>query len=216
MNKIKIFLVDDHVIVRDSLKLALNSEENMFVIGEAGNSVDAIEQILYKNPDVVLMDINLPGKDGLSTAKEIKKIKNSIKILILTMLDNELYVFDAFKSNINGFVYKDSSIRELLKAIELVYSGERYFNEQIKNKILNHIAAKGKLDEENSIKELILTKRQIEIIKLAATGLTSKEIAAKLYLSELTVIKHRKNIIHKLELKNFTEVVSYAYTHQII
>lgn len=75
MNKIKIFLVDDHVIVRDSLKLALNSEENMFVIGEAGNSVDAIEQILYKNPDVVLMDINLPGKDGLSTAKEIKKIK---------------------------------------------------------------------------------------------------------------------------------------------
>lgn len=215
MNKIKVLLVDDHAMVREGLKLALNSKRNIEVIGEASNGNDAIKLALKNAPDIILMDINMPDKDGLSTAKEIKKADKSIKIIILTMLENELYIVDALKNNIEGFLYKDASINELLKAIEEVYNGEKYYNKEIADKIFEHIASSNNKDSLPN-RKTTLTPRQIEIIKLVATGLTSKVVAEKLFLSELTVIKHRKNIIKKLELKNFTEVVSHAHQEGII
>ncbi|MCB0729629.1 MAG: response regulator transcription factor [Ignavibacteriae bacterium] len=216
MNEIKVFLVDDHAMIREGLKLALNSEKNINVIGESEDNIEIVQKIIAAKPDVVLMDINMPEKDGLTIAKEIKKVNKSIKIIILTMMDNELYVMDALKSNLEGFIYKDSKIIELVDAIQKVYNGEKYFNEEIKNRILDHISSKGELEANYADPGSILTKRQKEIIRLAAKGLTSREIAEKLFLSELTVIKHRKNIIRKLGLKNFTEVVSYSYTNKII
>lgn len=216
MGKIKIFLVDDHVMVREGIKLALTAEENIKVIGEAGNGEEAIQKIKKDKPDIILMDINMPGKDGITTAKEIKKLDESIKIIILTMFENELYVLDALKNKIEGFIYKDSNIEELLKAIDHVSKGKRYFNEDLTNMIFDHIAEEEVEKEQGIDKSAILTSRQIEIIKLAAKGMTSRQIADKLFLSELTVIKHRKNIIKKLSLKNFTEVVSYSLTNDII
>lgn len=216
VNEIKVFLVDDHAMIREGLKLALNSEKNINVIGESEDNIEIVQKIIAAKPDVVLMDINMPEKDGLTIAKEIKKVNKSIKIIILTMMDNELYVMDALKSNLEGFIYKDSKIIELVDAIQKVYNGEKYFNEEIKNRILDHISSKGELEANYADPGSILTKRQKEIIRLAAKGLTSREIAEKLFLSELTVIKHRKNIIRKLGLKNFTEVVSYSYTNKII
>lgn len=216
MKKIRVFIVDDHAMVREGLKLALNAEEYIEVIGEAGNGKDALQIILELEPDIVLMDINLPDKDGLTIAKEIKKVNKSMKIIILTMLESDLYIMDALKNNIEGFIYKDSKISELLEAIKNIFNGGKYFNEEIKNRILDHISSKGPFEENYVDPGPTLTGRQKEIIKLASTGLTSKEIAEKLFLSELTVIKHRKNIIRKLDLKNFTEVVSFAITHQII
>ena len=216
VNEIKVFLVDDHAMIREGLKLALNSEKNINVIGESEDNIEIVQKIIAAKPDVVLMDINMPEKDGLTIAKEIKKVNKSIKIIILTMMDNELYVMDALKSNLEGFIYKDSKIIELVDAIQKVYNGEKYFNEEIKNRILDHISSKGELEANYADPGSILTKRQKEIIRLAAKGLTSREIAEKLFLSDLTVIKHRKNIIRKLGLKNFTEVVSYSYTNKII
>jgi DNA-binding NarL/FixJ family response regulator len=216
MNKIKILLVDDHTMVREGLKLALNSKENIEIIGEASNGNQAIDMVSEVNPDIILMDINMPEIDGLTTAKEIKKVNKSIKIIILTMLENELYIIDALKNNIEGFLYKDSSINELLNAIEQVYNGNRYFNKEITDKILEHISNNSEKERDFSDSKTILTNRQIEIIRLIAKGLTSKVVAETLFLSELTVIKHRKNIIKKLGLKNFTEVVSHAHQVGII
>ena len=158
----------------------------------------------------------LTAKRREDLAKKIKKISKSVKIIILTMLENELYIIDALKNNIEGFINKDSSMNELMKAIKDVYSGERYFNKEITDKVFEHIAHSGDRGKSNLNRKAILTNRQIEVIKLVAKGLTSKEVAQKLFLSELTVIKHRKNIIKKLELKNFTEVVSYAHREGII
>ena len=216
MDVIKLFLVDDHTMVREGLKLALGSHDNLEVIGEASNGIEAIEKILASKPDIVLMDISMPGKDGLSAAKEIKNSEKSIKIIILTMLENELYVLDTLRNNIEGFIYKDSSINELLTAISEVYKGNKYFNKEISDKILDYIANRNDKEASQSEHKPLLTSRQIEIIRHVAKGLTSKEVAEKLFLSELTVIKHRKNIIKKLDLKNFTEVVSYAYQQGII
>jgi DNA-binding NarL/FixJ family response regulator len=216
MDKIKILLVDDHTMVREGLKLALHSKENIEIIGEASNGNQAIDMVSEVNPDIILMDINMPEIDGLTTAKEIKKVNKSIKIIILTMLENELYIIDALKNNIEGFIYKDSSVNELLNAIEQVYNGNKYFNKEVTDKILQHISNNNEKERDFSDGKTILTNRQIEIIRLIAKGLTSKVVAENLFLSELTVIKHRKNIIKKLGLKNFTEVVSYAHQVGII
>ena len=125
VNEIKVFLVDDHAMIREGLKLALNSEKNINVIGESEDNIEIVQKIIAAKPDVVLMDINMPEKDGLTIAKEIKKVNKSIKIIILTMMDNELYVMDALKSNLEGFIYKDSKIIELVDAIQKVYNGEK-------------------------------------------------------------------------------------------
>ena len=216
MNKIKVMLVDDHTMVREGLKLALNSQENIEIIGEAGSGIEAVELAGDLKPDIILMDISMPEMDGLATAKKIKKSNKSVKIIILTMLENELYIIDALKNNIEGFINKDSSVNELLNAIEEVYNGGRAFNKQVTDKVFEHLGHANDKGSSAHNKKAILTKRQIEVINLVANGLTSKEVAQKLFISELTVIKHRKNIIRKLDLKNFTEVVSYAHREGII
>ncbi len=133
------------------------------------------------------------------------------------MLDNELYILDAFKNNVEGYIYKDARISELLKAINVVYKGKKYIPPEIKEKLMTFITSKNFSEsQKESSEKIVLTPRQIEIIKNVAQGFTSKEVAEKLFLSELTVIKHRKNIIKKLGLKNFTEVVSYAHQEGII
>ena len=133
------------------------------------------------------------------------------------MLENELYILDALRCNVEGFIYKDSRINELLKAIDLVYRGKQYITPEIKEKVMNFITSEKFSEAEEELSDKIsLTPRQIEIVKHVAQGFTSKEVAERLFLSELTVIKHRKNIIKKLGLKNFTEVVSYAYQEKII
>jgi DNA-binding NarL/FixJ family response regulator len=163
------------------------------------------------------MDINMPLKNGIEAAKEIKHEFKDIRIIILTMLENELYILDALRANVEGFIYKDAKINELIKAIDTVASGEQYITEEIKEKVMHFITSKRFGDKnDETIEHVTLTPRQLEIVKLVSQGFTSKEVAEKLFLSELTVIKHRKNIIKKLGLKNFTEVVSYAYQAGII
>ena len=187
------------------------------IIAEAGSGDEVIDLAGKFLPDIILMDINMPGKNGIEAAREIKQKWNKIKIIIITMLENELYIVDALKSNVEGFIYKDAQINELFKAIDEVYAGNKYITDEIKEKVIEYITGKnyGRSINEDSEK-IVLTPRQVEIIKYASQGFTSREIAEKLYLSELTVIKHRKNIIKKLGLKNFTEVVSFAHKKGII
>jgi len=217
MKKISILIADDHTMFRESLKQVINSKPGYKIIAEAGSGDEVIDLAGKFLPDIILMDINMPGKNGIEAAREIKQKWNKIKIIIITMLENELYIVDALKSDVEGFIYKDAQINQLFKAIDEVYAGNKYITDEIKEKVIEYITSKnyGKSINEDSEK-IVLTPRQVEIIKYASQGFTSREIAEKLYLSELTVIKHRKNIIKKLGLKNFTEVVSFAHQKEII
>ncbi len=217
MAKIKILLVDDHKMVREGLKSVINSKDELKVIGEANSGDEAIEKAIKLKPHVIVMDINMPGMNGIEAAKKIKEINSGIKILMLTMIDNEKFIIDALSSGVEGYLYKDADISELIKAIKKIAAGEEYLNKEITEKILRYVTGRN-LTSYNSgkISPPPLTPREIEIVGLIAKGLTSRAAAEKLFISEYTVIKHRKNIIRKLKVKNFTEVVSYAITNGII
>ncbi|MCF6270178.1 MAG: response regulator transcription factor [Melioribacteraceae bacterium] len=217
MPKIKVLLVDDHKMVREGIKSVINSREDLRVIGEASNGEEAIAKVAKLKPHVVVMDINMPGMTGIEAAKKIKEIRNETRILMLTMIDNEKFIIDALSSGADGYLYKDADISELLKAIRKLAEGEEYLNKEITEKILNYVS--GRNLTSHSIGKASpppLTPRETEIVGLISKGLTSRAVAEKLFISEFTVIKHRKNIIKKLDVKNFTEVVSYAITNGII
>lgn len=217
MPKIKVLLVDDHKMVREGIKSVINSRDDLRVVGEASNGEQAIEKVAKLKPHVVVMDINMPGMTGIEAAKKIKELRNETRILMLTMIDNEKFIIDALSSGADGYLYKDADISELLKAIRKLAEGEEYLNKEITEKILNYVS--GRNLTSHSIGKVApppLTPRETEIVGLISMGLTSRAVAEKLFISEFTVIKHRKNIIKKLDVKNFTEVVSYAISNGII
>jgi len=217
MPKVKVLLVDDHKMVREGLKSVINSREDLKVVGAANNGEEAIEKAEKLKPHVVVMDINMPGISGIEAARKIKEINRSIRILMLTMIENEKFIIDALSSGADGYLYKDADISELLTAIRKVAAGEEYLNKEITEKILRYVAGRNLTSHDSGKMSLPpLTPREIEIVGLIAKGLTSKAVAEKLFISEYTVIKHRKNIIKKLKMKNFTEVVSYAISNGII
>ncbi len=218
MKKIKILLVDDHKMVREGFKLALETKKDLKIIGEAGDGNEAIVRCKELKPDLILMDINMPNLNGIDAAKTIREFNKDVKIIILTMLENEKFIFEALAVGINGYIYKDSDISELISAIhQVVETGEDYFNKEVTKKIINYHTSKG-LSEfyDETPKSVPLTERELEIVKLVSEGFTSKVIAEKLFISPLTVVKHRKNIIKKLGVKNFNEVIRYAITNGLL
>ena len=214
--QIKIMIADDHTMFRESLKQVIDSKSEFKVIAMAASGPQAIAQVKKHSPDIAILDINMPVKNGIEVAKVLKQKFKEVKIIILTMMENELYILDALRCNVEGFLYKDAKINELLKAIEVVGKGKQYITPEIKKKVMHFITSKRFGEAKIEENKIVLTPRQLEIIRLVSKGLTSREVADKLFLSELTVIKHRKNIIKKLGLKNFTEVVSYAHQEGFI
>ena len=217
MPKIKVLLVDDHQMVREGIKSVINSRDDLKVIGEACNGEEALERVAKLKPHVVVMDINMPGMNGIEAAKKIKEINKETRILMLTMIDNEKFIIDALSSGADGYLNKDADISELIKSIRKLAEGEEYLNKETTEKILNYVAGRN-LTSHNvgKVSPPSLTPRETEIVGLISKGLTSRVVAEKLFISEFTVIKHRKNIIKKLNVKNFTEVVSYAISNGII
>ncbi len=217
MSITKVLLVDDHKWVRQGFKLALESKFNINIIGEAGDGNEAIEKTKELLPELILMDINMPNLNGIEAAKQIREFNKDVKIIILTMLDNERFIFEALTAGINGYIYKDSEITELAKAIEQVMEGEDYFNKEVTKKIIDYHTGKN-ISEfyQETTQSNPLTKRELEVVKLVSEGYTSKVIAEKLFISPFTVVKHRKNIIKKLSAKNFNEVISYAIANGML
>ncbi len=217
MSKTKVLLVDDHKWVRQGFKLALESKYDINIVGEASDGNEAIEKTKELIPELILMDINMPNLNGIEAAKQIREFNKDVKIIILTMLDNERFIFEALTAGINGYIYKDSEITELAKAIEQVMEGEDYFNKEVTKKIIDYHTGKN-ISEfyQESTQSNPLTKRELEVVKLVSEGYTSKVIAEKLFISPFTVVKHRKNIIKKLSAKNFNEVISYAIANGLL
>jgi DNA-binding NarL/FixJ family response regulator len=214
MKKIKIILVDDHQMFRDGVKSILHDEQNIELVGEVGNGSDLYSLLESTQADMVITDISMPDISGIEVAKYISENFPDIKILILSMHVREDFIIKAIEAGANGYIPKDSSMNELLEAINTISKGQNYFNREISDTILKSFINQSRLQKEAEKKES-LTSRELEIIRNVVDGLTNKEIAEKLFISIRTVDSHKNNIMHKLNLKSSVELVKYAIKNKL-
>jgi DNA-binding NarL/FixJ family response regulator len=215
MNTIKIVLVDDHRIFRDGLKSLLSEADFIEVIGEASGGSELLELLKTLKPDLIILDISMKDVSGIEVSKQMASLYPEIKIMILSMHTNEEFVINAIKAGVNGYLSKDASRDELLDAIKIIYEGGECYSKLVSDNFLKSYVKKYKA-EHSLLENKTLTQRELEILKLAAVGLTNKEIADKLFISNKTVDCHKNNIVQKLKLKNTAEMVLYAVKNKII
>jgi DNA-binding NarL/FixJ family response regulator len=208
-SKKRIVIAEDHTILRQGLVALLKSNNEIEVVGEAEDGLEAIRCAEKIKPDLLLLDLNMPRMDGISVIKEVKRSHPDIKIIVLTMHKQEEYIFEAFKSGAEGYCLKASSHDELVIAIHAVLSGKFYVSPEISGKILE-----GFLEGQTSIKKKsswdTLTQREKEVLKLVAENYQNKEISDYLFISVKTVEKHRANIMEKLDLHSASALTAYA------
>lgn len=203
---IRVLIADDHPIVRDSLRTLISTEPNLKLVGEAVDGDEAVRKTLKLKPDVILMDLVMPVKDGLQAISEIKNALPEVSILVLTSFSDEDKVFPAIRAGALGYLLKDSSPQELLKAIYDVHRGEASLHPSIAIQLIREINRPSDLPPvENPLSE-----RELEVLKLIAQGLTNQEIARRLVRSEWTVRTHVRNILGKLHLANRTQAALFA------
>ena len=210
---INLLIVDDHQLITDGISQILESKKMIGEIHTAKNGKEAVDKALAENIDCVIMDINMPILNGLEASKLIKKDKPLIKIIVVSMLCDAAIVSKMLKAGADAFINKDTGKSELLKAIGYVMNGEKYISPEISTNLFTHLSDRNMNFPEN---EKHLTKRELEIIRYIADGFTNIEIAAKLFLSTVTVDTHRKNMLAKLQLKNTASLVKYAAEHKLL
>lgn len=206
---IKVMLVEDHAIVREGLKALLASEKDIEVVGEAGNFTEALQVAARTRPEVVVMDLRLPDQSVIEVTRALKETFPDIKVVILSMYDEEELVIRALKSGATGYVLKRAGVTELLKAIRAVCSGEAYLDSTIARRVVEGLQ-KGVSLKQRVGAEPELTPREEEILRLVAQGLTNQEIARRLFISIKTVQAHRANLMKKLGVHDRVELVKYA------
>ena len=215
---IKIVIADDHRIIRDGLKSLLSDEKDIEILGEAANGLEALIKTRELNPDILIADISMPEMNGIEMTRILCKEKSETKILIVSMHDNEDYINQALDAGASGYLLKDSSKDELLKAIKAVANGETYCSGDVSKILLSKFltSSKSKKLKIEAEEKLELTKREKEILKLISDGLSNKEIANKLFVSSRTIDTHRYNIMQKLNVKNGAELVRIAFKLNLI
>lgn len=209
MQKIRVLIADDHVVLRDGLHALLNMYEDMEVVGEAGDGLEALEKITELQPDVVLMDIAMPRLGGLEAALEVRQRRLSTKVLVLTQYDNREYVFQMLKAGAAGYLLKKAAGTELVSAIRGVHAGETFLDPSAAKAVVERYLGEGEPDEEERGLDR-LSDREKEVLKLLAEGRSNREIAELLSLSVKTVMGHRANIMEKLDIHTRTELVRFA------
>jgi DNA-binding NarL/FixJ family response regulator len=216
MDKIKIILVDDHHLFREGIKALLSGYDDIEIIGEAADGKDLFSKLESLQPDIIIMDISLHGMSGIEITKKIYMDLPEIKVLILTMYNNEEFIFNSLKAGARGFLPKTTSRNEMLEAIHAINSGKVFFGQAI-NKIMLKSYVKRTTDEEKPKDKPSehLSAREMEILKLYMDGLINKEISDKLEISIRTVETHKNHIMKKLGLRSTVELVKYAIKNNI-
>jgi DNA-binding NarL/FixJ family response regulator len=215
--KIRVLIADDHQVVRDGLKNILVNTGIINVVSEANDGEEAIKRYFESKPDVVIMDISMPNLNGIEATKKIIEKDPEARILVLTMHDNQEYLNQTIRSGALGFILKNTDKEELIDAIKCISNGEKFFSKDISRMMIeNYIKSAQDIERVNHYKEIPLTKREIEILKKIAEGNSNQEIANQLYISYNTVDTHRKNIMHKLSIKNTAGLVRYAIEKGLI
>jgi len=210
---IRLMLVDDHAVLRDGLKNILDLEEDIEVVGEAVSGDDAISAAETLLPDVILMDINIPGKNGIEVTGIIKKAYPSVKVLMLTMFDHDEYFMAAIREGADGYLLKDAPSQNVIDAIRSVAKGHSVIHPSMTKKFLSF---EQRVEPEPVNKSSILTEREKEVLLCLVQGMNNKEIAKSLFISDKTVKIHVSKIFKKLEVKSRSQVVIYAVQNQLV
>lgn len=208
--KIKVFLVDDSEVVRMGLQSLLSMYDTIDVVGEAGCADDAIKSVKEKKPDIVLMDIRMPCKSGIEACSEIKKVAPTTAVIMLTSYDDDKVIYNSIIAGASGYVLKEISSKELVKAIEKVAEGKSLLDPSITTKVLNRIRS---IEEKSKIDDL--TRQEKLVLYYVSQGKTNKEIASIIALSEKTIRNYISQILSKLEVSNRVEATAYAVRFNI-
>ncbi|MGH2478185.1 MAG: response regulator [Ktedonobacteraceae bacterium] len=206
---IHILLADDHTILRAGLKMMLNAQPDMEVIGEAHDGRQALHEALRLHPDVILMDITMPDMNGIEATRQVKKQLPDVKVLILTMHENDEYVFQALRAGASGYLLKEAADTDLINALHVIQSGNFYLSPTAQSVMVGDYLQRVHAGEEKDSYSS-LTEREREILKLVAEGFTNNQIAERLVISPKTVDTHRTHIMDKLNLHSRAELVKYA------
>ncbi len=209
---IRVVIADDHALVREGLRRILEEPVDLTVVGEAADGRAAVEQVRRLHPDVLVLDLSMPGKDGLDVVKELAARRSPTRILILTIHNEEHYALRALRAGAHGFLYKGAGTEELLKAVRAVARGLRYLPPEFERAFAERYVqpkARGSPAE-------ALSDRELQVLRLLASGYTNREIAAKLHISVKTVDTHRRNILKKLNLRNNADLARFALKHGLI
>lgn len=218
---IKIILVEDHLVVRNGIKLLLDTQENVQVIAEANNGQEAIAY-LEQNviPDIIITDINMPGMDGIQLTEKLVEQYPKVKVIVLSMLNNTQNVSQAFEKGAKGYLVKNVSYDELLFAINHIANGGRYLCEELAMLLLERVMTQApglvNYEKDTAASDVELSERELEVLQLISEGYTNVEIADKLFLSKRTVEGHRQNLIEKAGVKNSASLIKYAVIHRLV
>lgn len=209
---IRVVLADDHILIREGIRQLLEFDGSISIVGEANDGDECIEKLLNTKPDVLLLDVNMPKKNGIEVLEEIKNRNIDVKVLILTVHNETEYLLKAVDIGVDGYILKDSKSSELKKAISTVLDGEQYIQPSLipalNNRLISRDEDKDKIDS--------LTKRELEVLIQVANGMFNKEIANSLNISERTVKNHISNIFKKIDVSDRTQAAVFAIKNDII
>jgi len=209
IEKIKVLLADDHVIVREGTKELVQRQPDMRVVAEASDGVEAVELARLYRPDVIVMDIAMPNMNGIEATKQIKKFLPGTAVLILTAYDSDQYIMALLEAGAAGYLLKNVRGNQLIDAIRAVFSGESILQPSTTRRVIDHLKVRAiKTDEESAASTL--TEREMEVLKLAAKGVSNRDIAEQLFVSNRTVQTHLSNIFKKLAVGSRTEAILYG------
>jgi DNA-binding NarL/FixJ family response regulator len=212
--KTRVLLADDHAIVRSGLRMVLDAQPDIEVVAEAGDGAEAVQRALQDDVDLAILDVAMPRMTGLQAAAELHRRRPQLRVLILSMHDNEQYFFEALKAGASGYVLKSAANRDLVEAIRASMRGEPFLYPAAVTALIRDYLERARSGE--SIPEDPLTPREQEVIKLIAEGYTSEEIAETLVISKKTVERHRANILDKLGMRNRVELTRYAIRRGLV
>ncbi|MDH4422994.1 MULTISPECIES: response regulator transcription factor [Bacillus] len=214
--KIKVLLVDDHTVVLKGLAFFLSTQEDLELVGEANNGKEALVKVGEANPDVVLMDLYMPEMDGVEATAHIKKEYPDVKVIVLTSFSDQAHVLPALKAGASGYILKDVEPDQLVEAIRSAYKGNIQLHPDIANALLSQSLPEEEKEEEHFIHVDVLTARENEVLQLLAKGMSNKEVAAVLVITEKTVKAHVSSILSKLNLSDRTQAALYAVRNGIV
>jgi DNA-binding NarL/FixJ family response regulator len=215
---VRVLIADDQALFRRGLYVVLGTEENIEVVAEAEDGEQAIAKAEEMAPDVVLMDVRMPRVNGIEAARRIREVLPSTKILMLTVSDEEDDLYEAIKAGANGYLLKEISVEEVATAIRSVVQGQSLISPSMASKLLNEFnsLARQAAEKKEQLPAPVLTARELEVLKLVARGMSNRDVADQLYISENTVKNHVRNILEKLHLHSRMEAVMYAVRKRLL
>jgi len=214
VEKIKVLIVDDHQVVRQGLRTFLELQEDVLVVGEAGDGQTAIEMVQRLNPNVVLMDLVMPRLDGISATRQVKSLTPNVKVIALTSFTEDDKVFPAIQAGASSYLLKDVSPDNLIEAIRAAHRGEARLHPDIARKLMEQVARQTVSSHDYQVNDL--TEREHDVVRLIAQGHSNQEIAQALVISEKTVKTHVSNILSKLQLEDRTQLAIYAIKRGLV